>query len=648
MRSTRLSALGALALLALLAVLGCKSPPPPKVAPPPPPPKPPAVQWPGRPPQPARLLGTIEGTAVLALDAPSLSSLPHDQRMLAWQVAQAAARGEAVAYDQGDRHNLAVVRLLRGILSRPHASSQAVLDAIRSYARALWLFHGLHDPATGHKLRPAFTAANLRSAALAARAAGADLGLLSVEYGLRNLEAVIFDPQVDGRRTARGSDLPASAVNLYQGVQLRDLAAFREEAPLSSRLTKEGAALREVPYVLPAVARGLDAALPFSAPPQRMLLERLAAFFGSGSAEAFRAATAAYLEVRAPVEFSLGFLDLSADPRGRKGLFAGYVGVRDAQRTADLLPVAQAAPDLARLLPVPMASAPPPAAAAVALAASSGALALDPDALTLPPSPEERARMGAKTVFFAAAQDAANELRERAVTALADPAVAGDLGRCLPQQRFAFSALRELVGRSRLPRREPLLDQATLAEVRADLVAHLLAPLPRVRELGLLPDLRCQELWPHFAAAQLALSLLGLEPGERIDGDLERARALQLFWLTAKGGLSVRHDEDLRVPAPADPTKLHAAEAELLGLLQQIETHGDSARLADLLERHASRAEPWIAEATARLRKAGIPPRVVLLPPRIEAVLQGGRAVDARAVPIGDLDAAVLHDWSQL
>jgi hypothetical protein len=631
--------------LFLLALLSCKSAPAPRAPSAPARSKAVLRLSPGFAPQPARLLGEVSGAAVLALDAPSFAALPRDQRLVAYQVSLAVTRGEALTYDQGDRHNLLVVRLLRGILSRPQASSDAVLAPIRAYARSVWLSRGLHDPRTGHKLSPSFTASDLRVAALAAKAAGADLGLTSLEYGLRALEAAIFDPRFEPRRTARGSDLPASATNLYDGVTLRDLLVFRERSPLNSRLVKDEGVLRERLSLLPASADALDAALSHAAPPQRALLEPLSAYLRRGSADSLHDANRAFLEVAGPVDFFAGFIDLSADPRGRKGMFSGFIALADPERTAALQPLAQAAPQLAQLLPVPLALAKAPLAEAVFLASGTRL----PEALTLPIFVDERARIGGKSVFFTGADEAADELRSRAVSALAEPALAGELARCLPQQRFAFTALRELVGRARTPPREPLLDRAALAEARADLVANLLGPLPRVRELGLLPDARCQELWPQFAATQLFTCIAGLDPAERIDGDRLRAFALQLWWLTAKGALAERHVDGRRFLAVPDPARLRSAEAELLGLLQQIENHGDSARLSDLFERHASRPDAqWLQEMKAHLREAGVPAQVVLLAPHIEPILESGNAIDARLVPVDDLDAAVLRDWSGL
>ena len=165
--------------------------------------------------QPATRLADVNGIAVLALAAPQFANLPRDQRLVAHFAAQAAAVGDPVAAEQGYRHNLGIIRLLRGILARSQVVPQALLAKIRAFARLVYLNHGLHDVETGRKQRPPFSFAELRVAALAAVAAGADLGFSgrSPEYGLRALEGPLFDPRMDPSRTVHGADLSASAVN---------------------------------------------------------------------------------------------------------------------------------------------------------------------------------------------------------------------------------------------------------------------------------------------------------------------------------------------------------------------------------------------------------------------------------------------------
>src|SRR5262249_10561410 len=153
-----------------------------------------ATPFPVFAPQPSTRLADVNGIAVLALGAPQFAGLPRDQRLVAHFAAQAGAAGDPIAAEQGYRHNLAVIRLLRGILSRWQVVPQSLISRIRAFARLVYLDHGLYDPETGRKLRPAFSYAELHMAALAASAAGADLGVSGrrLEFALRALEGPMF------------------------------------------------------------------------------------------------------------------------------------------------------------------------------------------------------------------------------------------------------------------------------------------------------------------------------------------------------------------------------------------------------------------------------------------------------------------------
>jgi dipeptidyl-peptidase-3 len=560
-------------------------------------------------PQPGNRLADANGIAVLALATPQFANLTRDQRLVAYFASQALAAGDPIAADQSYRHNLTVIRLLRGILTRAQVISPAVLPRIRAFARLLYLNHGLHDAETGRKQRPLFTAAELRTAALAAAAAGADLGLSgSVEYGLRALEGPLFDPQLDAQRTVHSADLTASAVNFYEGVTLRDLESFPERAPLHSRLVKAGGVVSERVYRIPAAADALDRALPWTAPPQRPVFEALSAFFRSGDAAQYDAARRAWTEAFSPVDAFAGFVDRGADPRGRKALFGGIVGIADPERGAVL--------ERVRLRNT---------GEAVLLVAAGGALR---------PPWRHALTVDTKSALLGAAADAEAQVRgDRVISALAEPALVPDLLRCAPSLRFAQLALREL---SRAPSELPGLEEAL-----AQASAHAAADTAR----DLFPDSHCRELWPQFVATEWLASAASAD-GDRIEDDARRAIQLQIWWFTGKGAVVERHADGRRYLTVPDGSRFRRAARELLALLQQIAESQDAARWRDLLEHHASRVDPqWREDVAARLQ--GVPRRVAVLPPRLEPVLDAqGNVTDAQAVPIADLDQQILRDWS--
>jgi len=561
--------------------------------------------------QPATRLGETGGIAIVALGAPQFATLPRDQRLVAWYASQAGAVGDAVAAEQGYRGNLPVIRLLRGILSRPQVVPAPLLGRIRGFARLVYLNHGIHDAETGRKQLPGFSAAELRTAALAAAAAGADLGLggARLEYALRALEGPFFDPRVDAQRTVHGADLTASAVNFYEGVTLRDLQGFTEQAPLHSRLVKQGSTVVEQVYRLPAAAEALQRALPFSAPPQRAVFEPLSAFFRSGDTAQFDAAARAWTDAYGLVDGLAGFFDRSADPRGRKALFGAMVGLADPERTEAL--------------------------ERLQLRNSGEALFLLSAAGALRPPQTYALTADGKSAVFASALEAAAQVRaDPAMAALAEPHQVQELLRCGPALRFAQLSLRELS-------RTPPDALAALDEALADANASALAgATPEI-----LPDPACRALWPAFVTSGW-LASTAAAPEERIEEDRQRAVQLQLWWFTGKGAVVERHAGGRRFLAVPDVARFQAAAQELVGLLNEVRTSNDAARWRELLDRHASQADPrWRAEAAGRL--AGLPRRVAVLPPRLEAVLDGdGKVVDAQAAPVQDLDGQILRDWA--
>src|SRR5512132_1417016 len=110
----RVGAQGCVRVVAVgLFFCACRSTPVPRA--PRPPPQQVLARTPEAPPQagpaqPGRVLAEVNGTLVVALAAPQFAQLPRDQRVLAYQVAQAGAAGDAVAIDQSYRRNLQIVR----------------------------------------------------------------------------------------------------------------------------------------------------------------------------------------------------------------------------------------------------------------------------------------------------------------------------------------------------------------------------------------------------------------------------------------------------------------------------------------------------------------------------------------------------------
>ena len=638
----------------------------------------------------AKVLATVGDTAVLALAAPGFSDLSREERLLAYWLAQAGRAGDAIAWDQGYRHNLAVVRIVRDILSHPQAVPADVLVKVRDYARRLYLNRGMHDATTERKIAPPFTPAELRTAALAAQAAGASLGLSGarLDTTLRALEGPLFDPRLDAVRTDKapegGQDpLRASAVNLYAGVGLRDLEGFREAYPLNSRLVKEGGQLLEQVYRAgsagrrdsPAVPKGLyadrlaraaaalDEAQRHAAGPQREAISRLATYLRSGDPEEFRLAQRVWVSEAFAVDGIVGFIETYAAPRGQKGLWEGFVGFVDQPRTEALRKLASAAQALEDRAPWPeeyrRKSIRTPVVEAVFAASGSGdARPLGFSGANLPNEQAERDRSGSKSLLLAALDDALGAARGLRMTAeFAPTELAADLVRCRSDHRFAFLALHEIAGHAggatavQLAGKDPgdvlRENYNTLEVARADLVAHWHATDPLLRDLGLFPDKSCQALYPSFAALEWLTYVAEVPQGDRVEEDHQRGQQLMLWWFTQKQAVATRRAGGKTYLVVPDEGRFHRAAGDLLSVLQTIKSTGDTTLLKGLVEAHAMRLDPALRdEVLARMQALGLPRRVAALPPLLKPVLADGKLADAQLEPVADLDAQILADWA--
>jgi len=224
---------------------------------------------------------------------------------------------------------------------------------------------------------------------------------------------------------------------------------------------------------------------------------------------------------------------------------------------------------------------------------------------------------------------------------------ANDLARCLPQHRFAWIALRELVGQAAV-REEPSdalgADGSAVARARADVAAHALALDARARPL--FRDPACQELYPHGIALWWTVGLSRFPEDGLLDGHGQRSLALQLSSFAAAGAVAVRTERGHRV-LQADAAKFPAAAAELFQGLAAIEAGGDAQPAADLIDGKARRLDAQLRDETAE-KLRNVPRSFALLPPVLRPVLADGKVADAEAVPVESVDAEILRSWTNL
>ncbi|HEY6050947.1 MAG TPA: hypothetical protein VIZ58_06840, partial [Thermoanaerobaculia bacterium] len=82
--------------------------------------------------QTGRVIGEVDGTAVVALDFKGFAELSREDRAAAAGLAAAAERALVPALDSSYRKNVEIARLLRGILTHQDVAPPNVLARIRA------------------------------------------------------------------------------------------------------------------------------------------------------------------------------------------------------------------------------------------------------------------------------------------------------------------------------------------------------------------------------------------------------------------------------------------------------------------------------------------------------------------------------------
>ena len=155
----------------------------------------------------------VGDTGFIQIESPSFDQLDAKQKALAYYLTQASIAIDPIIYDQLSRYGLREKRVLEDIVARPSAVAPQTFGKIRDYALLFWANRGNHNETTGQKFLPAFTAGELREAALAAQKNGAfaakygDLAALptpaALDKELSDLGPSLFDPTVEPITTAK-------------------------------------------------------------------------------------------------------------------------------------------------------------------------------------------------------------------------------------------------------------------------------------------------------------------------------------------------------------------------------------------------------------------------------------------------------------
>jgi dipeptidyl-peptidase-3 len=608
-------------------------------------------------PAASALVERVGDTAFIQLQADSFRQLDAKQQALAYWLTQASIAIDPIIYDQLSRFGIREKRLLEEIVARPAVVSPAAMTKIRTFALLFWANRGNHNENTTLKFLPAFTFDELRDAALAVQAAGGfktpygDLPALAtaadVTGELEALRPALFDPDVEPSITAKtppaGQDiLQASSNTFYQGVTLAELANFREQYPLNSRVVKgPGGALKEDVYragtpdgkVAPGLyavylkkAIGyLERARALAGPAQANVIADLIRFYQTGAPKDWLQFGADWVRNDAQVDFVNGFIEVYRDARGAKGSSQSFVSITDRPVTDAMVKLAQNAAYFEDKAPwdakYKKQAFQPPVVKAVQVLLETGDFHVTTIGDNLPNENEIHEKYGTKNFLFVGSSHALG--RATGGTSRhefsATPEIAARAEKYGEEAEDLLTAMHEVIGHGsgQLSARvkegaEPYLKEyfSTLEEARADLMALWNVWDPKLKELGLIQDQDDVAKAMYDSAASVALQQLRRIPrGDTINEDHARDRALISNYIKDTTGAIEQVDRDGKTYIQVrDYQKMRGGVGTLLAELMRIKAEGDYAAIKTLVDQYGVHFDPKVRDqVVARYKQLDLP-----------------------------------------
>ncbi|MDR1161406.1 MAG: dipeptidyl peptidase 3 [Tannerellaceae bacterium] len=515
---------------------------------------------------------------MLRYQAPGFETLSLKQKQLLYHLSEAALMGRDILYDQNNRYNLPIRRLLEAIYQDyPGDRSAEPFKALETYLKRIWFANGIHHHYAEDKFNPGFSPEFL--AGCISRIEADKLPLRpgqTMEQFMADVFPVLFDPAVMSKKTVQSGNqdlIVASANNYYAGgITQKEVEAFyakmadpNDATPLSyglnSRLVKEddGTITEKVWKVgglytqaIEQIVAELEKALPYTENNrQKAVIEKLIAYYTTGDLQTFDEYAILWVEDTASeVDFVNGFTETYGDPLGIKASWestVNFINKEATKRTKIISDNAQWFEDHSPIDPRFKKKEVKGVSAKVITVAMLGGdcYPATPIGINLPNADWIRRDHGSKSVTIENITEAYDRASQG--NGFNEEFVWSDEERGAIE-KYGFitdnlhTDLHECLGHGSgiiLPGVDPNALKAyssTLEETRADLFGLYYLADPKLTELGLTPDADAYKAeYYKYMMNGLMTQLIRIEPGKDIEESHMRNRQLIARWAYEKG-----------------------------------------------------------------------------------------------------------------
>jgi hypothetical protein len=622
-------------------------------------------------------LETFADVNVRRYELPGWEQLTPKQRVLAYYLTQAALCGRDILMDQNCQYNLSIRRILEGIYTSYTGNRQgAPWEQFYTYLKRVWFANGIHHFYAETKMAPGFPQAYFQELVENTPQEAFPQKFATKEEVLAYANPVLFDPTVAAKRVnkADGVDVVAtSATNLYRNLTQKEVEKFyaaQKKAHkndthlaygMNSQLVKQadGTIVERVWKVggmysaaIEQIVGWLEKAKTVAETPEQVVtLNSLIKFYQTGALEDFNQYCVDWMQdTAARIDFVNGFIEDYGDPLGSKCSWEGLVNYKDMEATQRMEVLSANAQWFEDNSPVDKKFKKEKVKGLTAKVIDVVQLGGDcypmpPIGINLPNANWFRKEHGSKSVTIANlmyAYDKASEGNGFLEEFAYGPEEVARIRECGALASNVSTDLHECLGHGSGQLLKGVKDDAlknytsTIEEARADLFSLYYIADPKMEELGILPS---QEYaWAEYDTYMrngLLTQISRLKPGEQIEEDHMRNRALIARWCYEKGKggkvIEMASRDGKTYVKVNDYQALRGLVGQLLAEVQRVRSTGDFKAAKALVEGYGVAVDPELhKEVLARYQQLHIAPYGGFVNPLIEPVMQGDSIVDAR------------------
>lgn len=604
----------------------------------------------------------FDDVKVLRYQVPAFAGLTLDEKLFVYHLSQAAKAGRDILWDQNNKYNLAIRRVLEQVI-RDYKGDRNN-DGFRSfllYAKKVFFANGIHHHYSMDKFIPGFSKEYFQEL----------LKNVENEEAFKLFERVIFDPAYIAKRVVLDKDkdlIAASANNFYSGVTQQEAEAFYKDYPVdetcpvsrglnSTLVKKDGRLMEEVWKVggkysepIEQVVAHLEKAAVYACnEQQRKVINLLVTFYLTGDLGIFDTYSIEWLkEHEADVDFINGFIEVYGDPLAYKASWESVVQIVDKEACGRTQQLADNALWFESHAPIDGRFKKTTVTGMIARVMQVAMLGGDcypatPIGINLPNAEWIREQYGSKSVTLdnityayqmvslsSGMMDEFAFSEEEKVLAKKYGYLGGnvhtDLHECL-----GHGSGKILPGVSA----DALKNYySTIEEARADLFALYYMMDPKLVELGIIPtsDVARSE-YNDYIRNGLMTQLVRVKPGHQLEESHMRNRQTIALWAYAHG----KEQRVIERVSQAGKTyfvirdykALRTLFGKLLAEVQRIKSEGDYEAAKALIETYGVEVDAGLhQEVLERYARLGIAPYSGFINPEYHLVEQEGKTVD--------------------